>query len=81
MINKGAQDLKELVNRLILQRVKTLQSPTFFLSLKEILGYIIKKKRRGMGLRVTKLTKTSEDIFQVILGNIQQITGLFVRSI
>ena len=34
-----------------------------------------------MGLRVTKLTKTSEDIFQVILGNIQQITGLFVRSI
>lgn len=49
MINKGAQDLKELVNRLILQRVKTLQSPTFFLSLKEILGYIIKKKKEGDG--------------------------------
>ena len=48
MINKGAQDLKEVVNRLILQTVKTLQSPTFFLSLKEILGYTI-EKYKGVG--------------------------------
>ena len=49
MINKGAQDLKELVNRLILQRVKTLQSPTFFLPLKEIIVCIIKKKKERGG--------------------------------
>lgn len=49
MINKGAQDLKELVNRMILQTVKTLQSQTFFLSLKEILGYIIEKKKGWVG--------------------------------
>lgn len=51
-----------------------------FLLLKEILGYITEKKW-GRGHHSYLITKTSEDIFQVILGNIEQITGLFAKRI